>query len=65
MDAKPEANRGRFVYNSIPKKVSRKDFNRYIAPVFEEAEERTEAKIIALQDLSLPPVCPPYRPPVE
>jgi transposase len=45
MDAKPEANRGRFVYNSIPKKVSRKDFNRYIAPYLKKPKKGPKPKL--------------------
>ena len=32
MDTQPETTASSFVYNRIPTKVSRKDFNRYIAP---------------------------------
>jgi transposase len=45
MDAKPEANRDRFVYNSIPKEVSRKDFNRYIAPYLKKPKKGPKPKL--------------------
>lgn len=45
MDTKPEANRDRFVYNSIPKKVSRKDFNRYIAPYLKKPKKGPKPKL--------------------
>lgn len=32
MDTQPETTASSFVYNRIPTKVSRKDFNRYIEP---------------------------------
>lgn len=45
MDAKPKTNRGRFVYNSIPKKVSRKDFNRNIAPYLKKPKRGPKPKL--------------------
>jgi hypothetical protein len=32
MDTQPETTASSFVYNRLPTKVSRKDFNRYIEP---------------------------------
>jgi hypothetical protein len=32
MDTQPDTTASSFVYNRIPTKVSRKDFNRYIEP---------------------------------
>ena len=41
MDTQPETTASSFVYNRIPTKVARKDFNRYIEPHLHRLHYRT------------------------
>jgi len=45
METQPDAQRGKFIYNSIPKRVSRKDFNRYIAPYLKTPQKGPTPKL--------------------
>jgi transposase len=45
MDTQPETTASSFVYNRIPTKVSRKDFNRYIAPHLHRPKKGPKPKL--------------------
>jgi hypothetical protein len=45
MDTPPETTERSFVYNRIPTKVSRKDFNRYIAPYLKRPQKGPPPKL--------------------
>ena len=45
MDTPPETTERSFVYNRIPTKVSRKDFNRYIAPYLKRPKKGPPPKL--------------------
>lgn len=45
MDTPPETTERAFVYNRIPTKVSRKDFNRYIAPYLKRPQKGPQPKL--------------------
>ena len=45
METQPDAKPGKFIYNSIPKRVSRKDFNRYIAPYLKTPQKGPTPKL--------------------
>src|SRR4030095_14759202 len=45
MDTQPETTASSFVYNRIPTKVSRKDFNRYIEPHLHRPKKGPKPKL--------------------
>src|SRR5262245_24257923 len=45
MDTQPETTASSFVYNRIPTKVSRKDFNRYIEPHLHRPQKGPKPKL--------------------
>lgn len=45
MDTQPDAKQEKFIYNTIPKQVSRKDFNRYIAPHLKKPTKGPQPKL--------------------
>ena len=45
MDTPPETTERSFLYNRIPTKVSRKDFNRYIAPYLKRPKKGPQPKL--------------------
>ena len=45
MDTQPETTERSFLYNRIPTKVSRKDFNRYIAPHLKRPKKGPQPKL--------------------
>jgi hypothetical protein len=45
MDTQPETTASSFVYNHIPPKVSRKDFNRYIEPHLHRPKKGPKPKL--------------------
>ena len=51
MDTPPATTAPSFVYQRIPTKVSRKDFNRYIAPHVHSPKKGPTPKILPLQNL--------------
>src|SRR5215510_16111004 len=45
MDTPPETTDRSFVYNRMPRRVSRKDFNRYIAPYLQRPKKGPKPKL--------------------
>ena len=45
MDTQPETTASSFVYNRIPTKVARKDFNRYIEPHLHRPKKGPKPKL--------------------
>jgi transposase len=45
METQPDAQQGKFIYNSIPKRVSRQGFNRYIAPYLKKPQKGPTPKL--------------------
>jgi len=45
MDTQPATTASSFVYNRIPTQVSRKDFNRYIAPHLHRPKKGPQPKL--------------------
>jgi len=45
MDTQPETTASSFVYNRLPTKVSRKDFNRYIEPHLHRPKKGPEPQL--------------------
>jgi len=65
METQPDAQHGKFISTSIPKRLSREDFNRYIAPSLKTPQKGPTAKTLTRQNLQLSPAWTPHRHSVE
>jgi hypothetical protein len=64
MSTKTKTNK-EFTYNTLPKKVSRKNFNPYLLPHLKKPKKGPKPKLSLYKILQLYPLCPTYGHPVE